>query len=233
MRMYEFSIQCDHLQRRTEGTAKAHTWLSLMAHAKQISPDAFLANCDTETLLDEGETLADFMAGDDGAACYVSSYGDERVFFIQTSGFEFFFTKGGVLPPLLPVTEDQVAMDREYQRDALAAVMLPPNHPRRNGAGGFEYEVSCATAGVQHLRSPQHDRLIFSNDIGVYGGLLIKNGVIDQIYVRPHLRRQGLGTFMVNQAEEYFGRLAPSEAVTKDGQAFFSSSKFCASLDVR
>lgn len=73
----------------------------MMRNATPVSRSVFESVCDPESMLDEGETLLDFMgqSGDPDAMCYQSSIRDHVVLFVQVSGFEFIFTPGGAPLP--------------------------------------------------------------------------------------------------------------------------------------
>lgn len=81
-----------------------------MAKAKPVSLEALEGQCDAELMLDEGETLADFMeaSGDPDSGCYVSEIRGHRVLFVQSAGFEFIFTAGGKPLPDRPRLESGV-----------------------------------------------------------------------------------------------------------------------------
>lgn len=90
---YGFHDQCDRF-RRAGGEAD---WQEMMSNAKPVSLAAFESQSDCELMLDEGETLAEFLEGssDPDAGCYVSEIRGHRVLFVQSAGFEFIFTAGG------------------------------------------------------------------------------------------------------------------------------------------
>lgn len=79
----------------------------MMVNAKSVSLEALESQCDPEAMLDEGETLVDFLegSGDPEAGCYVSEIRGHRVLFVQSSGFEFIFTAGGQPLPDKPRQE--------------------------------------------------------------------------------------------------------------------------------
>lgn len=65
----------------------------MIAQATPIGASEFKRLCRLETLLDEDETLEEFMADDETAGLYKSVWGGGSCLFIQTSGFEFIFVK--------------------------------------------------------------------------------------------------------------------------------------------
>lgn len=94
-------MQCDRFRQDAQGESD---WQEMMNKAQRVSIDQFEAVCDPESLLDEGETLEDFMAcsSDPSSGFYVSSIRNHRVLFCQSEGFEFIFTPGGKKLPDSP-----------------------------------------------------------------------------------------------------------------------------------
>lgn len=90
--------QCDRLRETAEGDSK---WQAMMAEKKPISMREFEEACDVAILLDEGETLKQFVKGDPDAGFYSSHWGSQRCMFVQTAGFEFIFVDDSTMtnPP--------------------------------------------------------------------------------------------------------------------------------------
>lgn len=66
-------------------------WQHMMLHRQPISIDRFATECRLETLLEDDETLEDFIASDPESGFYSSVWGEQPCRFIQTCGFEFIF----------------------------------------------------------------------------------------------------------------------------------------------
>lgn len=80
--------QCDKLRRIAQGE---QLWQQMLLLKAPVSIDTFKHLCQLEELLDEDETLEDFLADDPSSGLYASFWGEQRCLFIQTSGFEFIF----------------------------------------------------------------------------------------------------------------------------------------------
>lgn len=96
MKPLEFFQPCDRYRMNFESGEE--NWHEMMGNKKEIPVESFLKIADTSRLLDDDETVEDFMASDPEAATYISTIKDEKVAFIATSGFEFIFTKDGEEP---------------------------------------------------------------------------------------------------------------------------------------
>lgn len=82
----EYLGQCDKIRRTPEGQ---ELWDKLMEKGTPISKEDFMANVDPSTILDEGEGLDDWMAGDPEANFYHATVAGRAYYFIKHSGFEF------------------------------------------------------------------------------------------------------------------------------------------------
>jgi len=80
--------QCNQLRQTLEGE---RCWQQMIYLREPISMEEFEAACEIETLMDEDETLEDFIIGDSEAGFYKSLWGNQPCIFIQSSGFEFIF----------------------------------------------------------------------------------------------------------------------------------------------
>lgn len=100
-RRFEYHQQCDRFRKTEQGEAD---WQEMMRNATPVSQQAFEGVCDPEELLDEGETLEDFVegSGDPEAGFFQSTIRNHRVLFVQVSGFEFIFTPSGSPLPTGP-----------------------------------------------------------------------------------------------------------------------------------
>jgi len=81
----------DCFRLRSEGEEGEHFWKEMMDNKERITLVEFEMCADTSSLLEDDETLEDFVADDPDHAFYSSRIGNEEVCFIQTAGFEFIF----------------------------------------------------------------------------------------------------------------------------------------------
>ena len=82
--------QCDKL-RKEQGGEEA--WQDMMSNKKQISLSKLKSSVDADAILDEDESLEDFVAGWDDAKIYESEWDSRPAMFIQMGGFEFIFAE--------------------------------------------------------------------------------------------------------------------------------------------
>ncbi|NIT79663.1 MAG: hypothetical protein GWN58_33435 [Anaerolineae bacterium] len=79
--------QCDRL--RKQGPKNEANWQEMMKQKKPISMSTFKSKADYKAILDEDETLKDFIAGDPDAGFFQSVWGNKKCVFLRTAGFEF------------------------------------------------------------------------------------------------------------------------------------------------
>lgn len=92
----DYFNQCDRW--RIGNDEGERLWHLMMANSEPIANEVMKKAADLYQLLDEEETLEDFMADDEGSACYRSGFEGVTVLFVQSSGFEFIFTEDGKSP---------------------------------------------------------------------------------------------------------------------------------------
>jgi len=87
----KFLSDCSHLRVNSDGE---NLWRSLMNSKEEISKEEFENSVEKqaiEALLDEGETIEDFMISDLTSYFAKSIVNNQTYYFIGTCGFEFFF----------------------------------------------------------------------------------------------------------------------------------------------
>lgn len=222
-----YATQCDRLRRSPEGE---QTWIALVSRAEAISQEEFEKACNLSDLLNDGETLEDFVSPDPQHTFYkVRDDAGHDVHFIQHSGFEFFFAEEGQWPPQVRPTDLELVIHGEYSRDALAMVILGPNDPRIIGAPHHEREVDRrgnlrVIQGGEPGEHHSHYRFILDTEQGPAAGIRVtSDGGIDQIYTRQEFRRQGLASALVQHARELLGDVQMDSSRTADGQAFWQA----------
>ena len=213
----QYALSCNRLRVNDEGD---QVWHSLVAKAERIHFDEFSEVCDLGGLLEDGETLDDYISVDPWAGAYKVETDAEPVVFMQRAGFEFFFTHDG-LPPTYVEPLDRLAHELMIDNGA-ARVLLKPNDARISGAYGYEGEVVEIAYDLDMIRADS-PRFRLYQDGQVVAGLRIEDGVIDQIYVANDMRRQGLGTELLNRAQEVYGHIEHSDSLSDDGKGFRAS----------
>lgn len=217
MEKLQYALSCNRLRVNDSGD---QIWHSLMAKAERIQLDEFSEVCDLSGLLEEGETLDDYISVDEWAGVYKVETDAEPVVFMQRAGFEFFFTHDG-LPPTYVKPLD--ALSNELMIDNGAArVLLKPNDARIGGAYGYEGELVEIDNDLDMVMA-ECPRFRLYRDGEVVAGLRIEDGVIDQIYVANDMRRQGFATELLKRAQEVYGHIEHSESLSDDGKAFRAS----------
>lgn len=90
----EYLGQCDRL--RMGDKRNEQYWQTMMEEKKPISLARLKALVDIAPILDEGETIEDFVRSDPNAKAYESVWGGKKAVFLQVAGFEFIW---GEQPP--------------------------------------------------------------------------------------------------------------------------------------
>jgi len=93
---FDYFNQCDRWRTRYEDGEQ--NWQEMMKKKRPVSLEAFLLMADVSQLLDEDETLSDFVADDPEHGFYISEANSKPVLFIAHAGFEFIFTSNGDAP---------------------------------------------------------------------------------------------------------------------------------------
>jgi len=214
--LFEYAIQCDKLQQRTSDGPQI--WATLMNNAHRITIDDFSRACDLSGLLDEGEELEDFISSDEGSGAYRVEVGLQTCYFLQTSGFEFFFTQGGLVPSCFePYPRDW----DECRSSALARLLLPANHPLLQGTNGFEEDEGLNDHGFNVIRSGNGSlRYRHLEGQRATGGIRVDAQEISEIYTCRDQRRMGLATRMLEMVRSEHGPTPLSLDLTEDGRAF-------------
>jgi hypothetical protein len=212
-----FAIQCDKLH--DKGPNGPLIWQTLMWHARAVGAEELLEQCDTNRLFDDGESYEDFTANDPSSRCFVSDAGGHLTYFIQTCGFEFFFTKGGAIPEYFETGRTLV---NEISHDPLARLLLPANSALSNGMFGDEIEGEWIDADLEFIDgiNPRF-RLIVEGD--ARAGISISKGTVESLYVARDSRRSGLATEIFQRARAVLGDLEHSHVLTPEGTLFVKS----------
>lgn len=192
---------------------------AIFDNARRVDPLKLIENCDLQTLLDEGESYEDFVGSDDCAGCYETILPGLHTYFIQTSGFEFFFTMDGQVPNC--VFERNPVFDF-VARNPMATLLLPTNHPLCAGKYGYEQSGELLSEELEMIEGNSVRFRLYKDGIAI-AGLAVKNNTVDSIYVIDEYRRAGFGTSIFRMVKSVLGTLEHSNSLTDDGKAFVSS----------
>ncbi|WP_274644794.1 GNAT family N-acetyltransferase [Pseudomonas serbica] len=213
----QYALSCDRLRVNDDGD---QVWHTLMAKAERITFEELSEACELSSLLEDGETLDDYISVDDWAGAYKVETDAEPVVFLQRAGFELFFTHDGQAPTYVEPL-DRFAYEHMMENGA-ARVLLKPNDARIGGSFGFEgelveidYDLDCVMGDRPRFR--------LYRDGEVVAGLRIDNGVVDSLYVHSRMRRHGLATELFNRAQKVYGHIEHSTSLNDDGKAFRAS----------
>lgn len=196
-------------------------WSTHMALAQPVSQEEFEMNCNGEGLLDEGETFADFCFSDPDHGFYKCETPHGEVFFLQQSGFEFFFTQDG-RPPSFFLPEHHVDTLLVQREGFLATTLLAAGDGRIQGRNDAEHYVKTLPEGVEVIQG-RDTRFRMMVDGEAVAGLKIQGNLIIDLFVRGSMRRQGLASRLIEIVEAHYGTLIHNSSLTDDGKAFVSS----------
>jgi hypothetical protein len=214
---HSFAIQCDKLHDKEPSGPLI--WQTLMWHASAVDVEELLEQCDTSRLFDDGESYEDFIANDATSRCFVSDAGGQFTYFIQTCGFEFFFTKDGLI---LDYFEPGRSLVSEIIRDPLARLLLPANAAMSNGMFGDEIEGDWIDADLEFIDGATPRFRLFI-DGEACAGISISEGSVENLYVARDSRRTGLATEIFNRVRVVMGDLEHSRVLTDEGALFVKS----------
>lgn len=103
MSKLQYFNQCDRW--RTQYPTGEAGWQEMIRNKSSISMSVFKKAVSYRDILDEKETLDDFIASDSGSGFFRSRVKGNPVFFVESCGFEFIFTVDGK-EPLLKASQD-------------------------------------------------------------------------------------------------------------------------------
>jgi hypothetical protein len=84
--------QCDRVRRCCGNEEK---WQEMIKNHTKIDIETFKALCNYEILLEDDETLEEYIADDQGAYFAISNWGDLECCYLMRVGFEFIFVEDG------------------------------------------------------------------------------------------------------------------------------------------
>lgn len=179
-----------------------------MANAVKIDIEEMRGRCEVESILDEGESLEGFVANDDRAGFYRTQAGDKVVYFVQHSGFEFFFTEDGLPPTDFDPKDHQDTLEGNWSQ-AVGRNILPANDVRLEGSNGIEESAFETENGLLEIRGDATRLQLVKNGL-VVAALKHDGQEVLEIHVRQALRGRGLGAELLEKANDITGYLAIS-----------------------
>lgn len=198
----QYAIQCDRLQSMPHGR---NIWSTHMALATAIDSEEFEQVCDGSELLDEGESFSDFCCSDPNAGFYKCEAPDGPVYFMQTSGFEFFFTCNGQ-PPMY-FDPAHLAQTHEIDRNGhQACLLLSSNDGRLNGGNGRESAPLNLGDRLEVIEGINSRYRLIQDGVAI-AAMKVCGGEITDIYVHHEHRGQGADVQLIGLVEAHIGHL--------------------------
>ena len=87
--LYHYLGQCDRL--RSGNSCNEQKWQLMIKNSKKVSIEEFKGNCDYMAILDDDESMEDFISSDSDSYFAKSMWGETPCYYVMTCGFEFIF----------------------------------------------------------------------------------------------------------------------------------------------
>lgn len=216
--MKKYAISADRLRKNLAGEM---IWSTHMDMAHPVTLNEFQESCDLSRLLDEDETIADFVESDPDHGFYHCDTPNGSVYFIQQSGFEFFFTADGKSPSYFRPEDHELTLLMQGS-SALASTLLGANDGRLQGSNGVEESLGTLPSGIEIIHG-RISRYRLMKDDQAIAGLSVRENRIENLFVHPEHRRNGLASLLLDEAEKIEGPIRHSESLTEDGRKFKSA----------
>jgi hypothetical protein len=218
----QFSEWCKALQAKEDGP---HIFRTHMLNSERISSEEFFEHCSLESILDEDETIEEYLSYNPDANFYRVNLPESPSYIMAHGGFEAFFTPEGRDLTHFDVPGNRL-MEEQLWGAGLAKVVAPANSAAAVH-NGFEKDRGMITDKLQHLEGNNH-RYLWHDKGVVVAGLLIKDNVVDMLYVckSQNMRRVGYATALFKAVKEIHPELHHSTNLTNDGKAFVQKSSF-------
>lgn len=185
--LLKFSTMCDRLQLQVENGKDI--WATLMLRATRIDPSELQAQCDLEEEFEDEGAYEQFLREDPNTGAYRVDLPSGPIYFIQTSGFEYFFTPDGAIPTYF---EDVSEIVHEATRNNCAGrLILPANSALSGGAFGFEQSPVNVAPYLEMIKGiDTRYRLLSTSGHVIAGALVQDNKVVTTFATMAYL---GLG----------------------------------------
>lgn len=195
---FKYSIQCDKLRSLPNGE---ESWQYMMLRSRLIDLDVLAEKCDFSTLFDEDESYYEFVASDERSGCYETEWDGGIAYFIQTSGFEFFFTEDGKYPLSACKPEPIIA---DTQRSLDARLLLPENSALAYIAFGEERQVEWIDGDTRVLVGGHGHRIIQLVDEIPMAAIMVEGGRIVSRYFSAYIG-SGILDSLIKKSSGYVG----------------------------
>lgn len=193
---------------------------SIILGSESISMNEFENMTDLSYLLDEDESLSDYISQDPGAAFFKAEVDNIQLSGFKSSGHIELFSPDGEMPDL---SSHEINMEiRELNMDSLAWVLSPMNSP--NSIINTKSEsLRYSTSKVNCFDSDNSSRYQLMSKGKPIAAIFIKDNVIDTIYTSFEYRGKGLGRKLAEIAKKDLPDLAHSDSSTELGKKFINA----------
>lgn len=171
---YQFAITCDRLQLRIENGKDI--WATLMAKSQRISPSELKAHCDLVEHFEEDNAYEQFEMEDSQTGCYRTETPAGPVYFIQTAGFEYFFTADGSVPAHFEELSEIV--HESARNNCEGRLILPANNALANGSFGYESEPIMIAKDLEMIKGIDTRYRLLTDSGEVIAGALVQNNKV-------------------------------------------------------
>lgn len=163
-----------------------------MALASPVTLEDFETVCNGDGLLSEGESFEDFCCDDPDHGFYKCETPQGDVYFLQSSGFEFFFTPSGK-PPTFFVPEYQEVANTIHRGGPLATLLLAAGDGRMQGRNGAEFHIDTLPEGIEVIEG-RNTRFRLMREGEAIAGMKVDGSTITEIFVRNDERKQDIAS---------------------------------------
>lgn len=171
---FQFAITCDRLQLKIENGKDI--WATLMAKSQRVHPSELKSQCDLVEHFEEDEAYEQLEAEDPDTGCYRTDLPTGPVFFIQTSGFEYFFTQDGKVPVYYEKLSEIV--HESARNNCEGRLILPANNALANGSFGYESEPVQVGQDIEMIKGTNTRYRLMQDGKAIAGALLQGDQVV-------------------------------------------------------
>lgn len=192
-----FAITCDRLQFKVENGKEI--WATLMYGSQRVSPSELQSRCDVEDHFEEEDPFSTFVREDPDSGCYRTDLPTGTVYFIQTAGFEYFFTQDGSIPSYFENLSEIV--HETARNNCEGRIILPPNNALANGSFGHESEAIRIAPDLELIQGENSRYRLLAEDGSVMAAAMVQNGRVETTFATMRYRDQGLEERLVDRIQ--------------------------------